>query len=229
MSASGKDDDWGSAPPRKRDEESRHSGIVFIQNSGEPRPDADSREVFVRFACGEVLRDFQLSPEALELGIIPDSKQKPFAAAYLFVGSELVRSEADAGRLRDTAIEQGLKLILVQATRDSKFSVDHLWAIRKSAQGWFLFKSAPKSDTATLGEVGVLNDTFRWFRGLSEARGDRAPHVSVRYVYVSRGELSDIGPDLRNEVDGIVAMTRRSLNPPHDVKFDFIAGRDLIA
>lgn len=229
MSGSRKDDDWGSAAPRKRNEDSRHSGIMFVKNSGEARPDADSREEFVRFACGEVLRDFQVSPEDIDRGIIPDSKQKAFAAAYLFVGGEMVRSEADAGRLGGTVAEQGLQLILVQATRDSKFSVDHLWAIRKSAQGWFLFKSAPKSDTATLGEVGILNDTFRWFRGLSESRGDRAPHVSVRYVYVSRGELEDIGPDIRNEVDGIVAMTRRSLPQQNTVKFDFIPQRDLIA
>lgn len=220
------EESWGAAPPRNPNEQSKASGIVFFQGSGQPLPEADSRDDFVRFACERVLQDFNLDPADIARGIIPDSRKKPFAAAYFLAQGVMVASEQEAERLAEAGEGARLDLILLQATRESEFNLDRLWRIRKTAQG--LLAPEERELPVAMDQPGILHDTFRWFRRVSKALGDDTPRTVVRYVYVSRGDASNIPADLQNEADGILAMTRRSVPALAGVKFDFIAERELI-
>lgn len=220
------DDSWGAASPLNRNDQSRPSGMVFFHGSGQPVPDADSRDAFVRFACEQVLRDFKLDAEDLSRGMIPDSRKKPFAAAYFLAQGVMIRSEQEAEQLAGSGEGARLDLILLQATRDSEFSLDRLWRIRKTAQG--LLAPEQQAVPVAMDQPGILHDTFRWFRRVSKALAGETPRTVVRYVYVSRGDASNIPSDLRNEADGILAMTRRTVPALAGVRFDFIAERELI-
>lgn len=222
------DESWGAGlPSLGRKEQSKPSGIEFFQGSGgQAMPGADSREVFVGFACEQVMRDFDVGAVDLRRGIIPDSRKKAFAAAYLLAGGKMVRSEQEAERLEDAGEGAKLDLVLLQASRETEFGLDRLWRMRKTAQGLL----APEQQKVPVGldAPGILHDTFRWFRRLTQALAGQSPETAVRYVYVSRGDSSRIETDVRNEAEGIVAMTRRSLPLPAEVRFEFVSERELI-
>jgi hypothetical protein len=83
-------------------------------------------KAFEYFACEQVLRDYELSPEEIEDGVVGAGQDGAIDGIYVFLGSILLTEDSDllGDDFVPTNYERGLKLSLelVQAKRETSFT-----------------------------------------------------------------------------------------------------------
>ncbi len=91
---------------------------VLGQRRSEVDPDADDSSFFEFFTAEQVLKDFDLSYDEIESGLVGDGGDGGIDAIYLLVNGGLVQEDPDYGRLRkDIAID----LIILQSKMRAGF------------------------------------------------------------------------------------------------------------
>jgi len=166
----------------------------LIQDQWGQDPNQPSHKPFELFACDQVLKGFDLSPDEISAGIVGGGNDGGIDGVYTFVNGELIAEDSDIFlpdfSVSDYSRNVSLTLHLVQAKRSTSFtetaidlassSTERLLDLEKSEEDLLEFYSAE------------LVDRFALFRNALQRLAIRHPQVMIEFTYVTRGETTRI-------------------------------------
>lgn len=175
---------------------------------------------FELFAAEEVLKDYDLSWDEIQSGIVADGGDGGIDGFYLFISGELVREDTDIGDFRG---EISIELHTIQAKKTSGFSESAVQKLRSTTEDLLDLSN----ELATLG--GVYNEgllgVVGQFREAHKGYASRLPALSFSYYYATLGD--EVHPNVRRQVSPL-RETVSSLFSSAQFSFDFLGARQLL-
>jgi hypothetical protein len=146
---------------------------------------------FELFACEQVLRDRDVSPDEVEAGVVGGGNDGAIDGVYVFLGDALLTDDSevlDEG-FSPAKVAHGtpLALVLVQAKRTESFSETAIDLVADSTRR-LLNLSESDSDLRLLYSDALVVAVNR-FRVALQRLATRHPKVRIEFHYVSRGDV----------------------------------------
>jgi hypothetical protein len=193
---------------------------ILEQKHHELGPTLSPTKFFELFAAGEIVKDYDLSYDELESGIVGDGGDGGVDAIYLFANGELVQDDTDLSALkRNVAIE----LYLIQSKTSATFTETAIEKLKAFTEDLLNLSK----DVNSL--LSVYNDDViaivRRFRSSYEALASRFPALSVKYRYASKGD--QVHPNVQRKAE-LVKDVVRQLFSSAQVDFEFLGARELL-
>lgn len=188
---------------------------------------------FEFFAAEQALVNYQLSPGDIEDGIVGDSSKQQkdhsdggFDGAYLFVGGHPIKTEAEAQALKSKYRQSvDIDIIIIQATVEQQFVLPRLLRFENTAKCIFN-KEIPTNSFAEQYNSALMNFA-KCFRAAYLALLTRAPKISLKYYYISKGDDTKVSLLVGNkgkEIEGFIT----GLIPGSACKVEFVGTKSLI-
>lgn len=196
---------------------------IIDQRVADAYPSAKRDEVFEFLCFEQVLKNFDLSREEIESGWVDGRDDGGIDGFFTFVNGHLLRDPKDFAwpkasaeitvwvltcKHHDTFVQAPLNSLYASVSELFDFSID-----RDHFKGAY---------SALLAHARAIFQTA--YRRLAAAN----PTLTIRYAYVSRGDVKAVEPNVRARADQTVEVTR-SLFSSSECRFDFISAADLVA
>jgi len=161
-------------------------------------PSMGKSDFFELFVAEQFLKDYDLSDEELEGGIVGNGGDGGIDGIYVFANGELVQEDFDSASLKKNII---IDVVIFQAKTSAGFdeaamdrlamATSDLFDLTKSLND---FKSVYNEDVRN--GVAVFRDTYT-------SLAARFPELRVQYVYASRGDASAVHPNVARKREAI--------------------------
>ncbi len=175
---------------------------VLLQRQSERSIPLKDDDAFELFACEQVLRDRDLSPEEVALGVVGGGNDGAIDGVYVFLGDTLLSEDSDVFQdgFAPSKVASGtsLSLWLVQAKREMSFSETAIDKVASST-GRLLSLGESDADLAQLYSPAVVAYTGL-FRAALQALATRHLQVEIRFSYVTRGRTDEINSKVEIKV-----------------------------
>lgn len=194
---------------------------LLQQRSSEVGIGMTDSEYFELFAAEQVLKDYDLSYEQIEDGLVDGGGDGGIDSIYFFVNDSLYDESIDSAALKRGAL---FRLVIIQSKRTNGFSEAIVEKLISSTRDLF--------DLGTV--IGSLDSVYNTtllrkiveFREFYLRSASRFPRLSFYYVCASRG--SEVHNNVSRKV-GILKETLEALFNPVDFKFEFNGAKELLA
>ncbi len=167
---------------------------VLEQRQAERTTPLKEDDAFELFACEQVLREMDLSPEEVSGGVVGGGNDGAIDGAYVFLGDVLLSDDDDifGDDFNPKNIPSGprLTLWLVQAKLEKSFTETALDKVAASTKR-LLALSEDEADLLQLYSPAVVRRTGL-FRAALHKLATRHPTVDIRFSYVTRGRAADV-------------------------------------
>ena len=149
-------------------------------------PSSSNSEFFEIFTAEQVLKDFDLSYEEIEAGILGGGGDGGIDGLYVFVNGDLVRDDTDF-----TVFKKGIEieLVITQAKTSAGFNetaMDKFTAVSED----LLDLTKPISSFSSVYNT-ELRSGMELFRKAHMALVARFPKIKLTYVYATKGDTPD--------------------------------------
>lgn len=193
---------------------------VLQQKRQELAPTLSPSAFFEVFVAEQALKDFDLSYEELEAGVVGEGGDGGIDAIYVFANGELVQDDFEFESLKKGVI---LDVVIVQAKLTAGFgeaAIDRLIAVTED-----LFNLASKLEEFNAIYNESLRSAVNGFRRVYEGLAARFPSLRFRFVYATRG--IEVHPNVRRKSDNLITKVR-GLYSAAETCFDFLGASDLL-
>ena len=156
---------------------------------------------FELFACEQVLRMYELSPDDVESGIVGGGDDGALDGVYVFLGGRLLAE--DDQLLSDDSTPSGferdmdLALWVIQAKRQTSFTETAVDLV-SSSLGRLLDLQRDEDDLIRLYSADVV-ERVRMFTTAWQKIATRRPKLQIRFVYATRGDTESIHDKVRTK------------------------------
>ncbi|MEM9413338.1 MAG: AIPR family protein, partial [Planctomycetota bacterium] len=197
-------------------------GDIVDQRRQESLPDMSLQDYFEVFAAEQITKDFSLTFEELENGIVDGEHDGGIDAVYVFVNGDLVREDTDVTVYKKN-IE--IELVVVQSKTAGGFSEDPINRLKSSLSRLLDLTS----DYDQLPQYSAtVKDSLELFRTTYRRLAARFPRLSIRMLYAAMNANSDIHENLGLKRDEIVDEVQAMFEEA-SVDFSFLGARELLA
>ena len=149
-------------------------------------------EFFEFFVAKEVLKNYNLSYEEIEEGIIGGGSDGGIDGIYLFVDDELVGPDFDAKKAKNNAI---IELIAIQAKTKSSFSEDAINKFTASMRDLLDIDKHVK-DLRTVYNNDLLG-FIETYRNIVYEVAIKFPVLKFRFLYATKGDRQQVHPNVK--------------------------------
>lgn len=169
---------------------------ILQQTQQKLAPNLSSAQFFEIFTAEQILKDYDLSYDEIESGIVGEGGDGGVDSLYLLLNGELLQDDTDV-----TAFGKNLhmELIIIQAKTSAGFSegaIDKLKAFTED----LLDLSKDISSLRSVYNQGVLSIMKR-FRSVHEALAAKFPALTISYRYASKGD--DVHPNVSRKAEAL--------------------------
>lgn len=193
---------------------------ILEQSQQELAAQLTAAKYFEIFTAEQILKDYDLSYDEIESGIVGDGGDGGVDSLYLFVNGELVQDDTETSMLRKNV---SVELFIIQAKTSANFSesaVDRLKGFTED----LLDLSKNVSLLTAVYNHAVLSIIQR-FRNLYEALAARFPSLTVYYRYASKGD--QVHPNVARKAE-LLKETVQHLFFSAKVDFQFLGASALL-
>lgn len=194
---------------------------VLAQQRQERAPGLSEQDYFEIFCAEQILKDYDLSYEEVQAGVVDGEHDGGVDSAYAFVNGELVYEDFDVSPFKkDVRID----LHIIQSKTSGGFSetpVNRLISVTRNLLKLDAnYGDFPQYNAA----VKAVLDNFREaYRGLAA----KFPTVRICYHYASKRADADVHANLRLKADELKNVALE-LFPDADVEVEFLGARRLL-
>lgn len=195
---------------------------IVDQKRQESLPEVSLQDYFEIFAAEQVTKDYGLTFEELESGIVDGEHDGGIDSVYVFVNGDLVREDTDlSGYKKSVKIE----LIVIQSKTAGGFSEDPINRL-KSALCNLLDLSADYEKLSQYNSkvkeaVDIFRTTYRKLAG-------RFPELQIDMQYAAMSADSNLHKNLHIKSDEVVSAVQEMFDEA-TVRFSFLGARELLA
>lgn len=161
---------------------------ILKQQQEARAPDLSASKYFEVFVTEQVLKDYDLSGEEIESGLIGDGGDGGIDSIYLFVNGELVREDFDPAHVKKDPL---VELIMIQSKTSAGFAetpVERFITVSDD-----IFDLARPTGALKAIYNGDLLDVIERFRSTYKSLAAKFPQLSIVYVYACKGEKPEQG------------------------------------
>jgi hypothetical protein len=193
---------------------------LISQNREEKYPELNEDAYFNLFVSEQIMKDFELSYDELEEGIVDNSGDGGIDAIYTFVNDELIQRDTD---LIDGKRKSNIDIYIIQSKNTNGFSETPIEKCNSSAIDLFDLSKSIKS----LGSIynNELLRNIEVFRKQYLHLASKFPILKFHYFYVSKG--SEVHPNVERKVE-ILQQSILNHFDKAEVKLEFITAKKLI-
>ena len=184
---------------------------------------------FEFFACEQVLKGFDLSPDEIDAGIVDGTGDGGIDAVFTFLDERLLEEDADvvvdpsaADTTRRGAL---LELHVLQAKQEGGFGET---AIQKVSDSLELLLNL-SLDEQELREVysSLVVDRISVFRTTLENLATKYPKIKVAFWYITKGDSSKLEPNVRLQAERLINQLN-NMATGVEAESHFIGSSDLL-
>lgn len=188
-----------------------------LQEDVDPEYDADS--FFEAFVAQQVLKEYDLSYDEIESGIVDGSGDGGIDAIYTLVNGDLVQEDSTYERLkRDITID----LYVLQSKNSGAFRETPVERLMTASNDLFDFASQHSKDGAYNPAVTDAMERFR--KVYSDLIGS-FPKVTITFVYACKGEAPSTSVERKAKM--LKEMVAERIDASQ-IEFRFLGARDLL-
>ena len=194
---------------------------VLAQQRQELAPDASDQDYFETFCAEQILKDFDLSYDEIQAGIVDGEHDGGIDSIYCFVNGELVLEDFDVSPFKkDVSVE----LHIIQSKTSGGFSevpLDRLISVTRA-----LLKL--DADYAKLTQYNdAVKAAIENFRNVYRNLASRFPSLKICYYYASKRADGAIHENLQLKADEL-RRSAEDLFPDAEVLVEFLGSRRLL-
>jgi hypothetical protein len=194
---------------------------ILTQRQAAIDPGASSSDFFELFTAEQVLKDFDLSYDEIEAGLVGASGDGGIDAIYLFVNGELVQEDPDFTHLKKNI---NLDMIIIQAKTALGFQETPVERFITASDDIFdLSKTTPS--LSSIYNESVM-EAINSFRLVHQQLAAKFPTLRVSFFYVCKGEKPDI--NVKRKVEKLKAIIHKHF-PSAEFSFHFLGASDLLS
>ena len=193
---------------------------VLKHRKNEVDPEATDASFFELFTAEQVLKDFDLSYDEIESGLVGGGQDGGIDGIYLLVNGELVHKDPEYGHLKKDIT---LDLIIIQSKRRAGFEETPIERFLTVSDDILDLSK----DLSTFGDVynASLVEIIRRFRDLYQQLSARFPKLRLSFVYACKG--ADPGQNVKRKVDKLKESVS-SYFPDAEFTFRFLGASELL-
>ncbi|MDO8774627.1 MAG: AIPR family protein [Burkholderiaceae bacterium] len=186
-------------------------------------PAMKPEEFFELFSAEQVLKDLDLSYEELESGLVAGGNDGGIDGLYVFVNEELVQEDTDLSVFKKNAV---IDVVIIQAKTSKSFEETPIDKLAVATRDLFrldsdLDKLAAVYNDGLRAAVTVMRKAWIFLV-------DRFPLLQFRYVYASKGDVSNLHPNVRRKSELLEAEVK-GLFQQAQYRFEFAGAAELFA
>lgn len=194
---------------------------VLKQKQAEVDPVSSASDFFELFTAEQALKDFDLSYDEIDSGLVGDGGDGGIDAIYLFVNGELVQEEFDYAHLKKN-IE--IDLIVVQAKTSAGFQETPVERFITVSDDIFDLSKDLSAFSGVYNEAVV--ESIRRFRLVQQQLAAKFPSLRTRFFYASKGDQPT--ENVTRKVEKLEQVLKH-LFPSADFEFNFLGASELLA
>lgn len=158
---------------------------------------------FEFFSANQLLKDYELSNEEIERGIVGGGNDGGCDSLYLFLGNEVVTMD----QVENLKCPRGalLDFIIIQTKYQTKFSEDSIMKWKTITENLMNMSNDIEQYRSRYCE-GVL-DMFMLFRDALTKLITLQPKISVKFYYITLGE--EVHPNLKAQAEELQNIVRK--------------------
>ena len=179
-------------------------------------------EFFGLFAAEQITKDYDLSYEALQEGIVDGGGDGAIDSIFTFINYELVSDDFDYSNIKKNPV---ISTHLIQSKTSNSFSENPISKTLSNLIELFdLSKS--ENDLKIFYNSRLLNNIFN-FRNSFIKLASKHPVLNIDYYYASKGTTENIHPSVKNKGEQLT-KTIKSLFTDAEVKIHYLGARELL-
>lgn len=183
-------------------------------------PEMKKSTFFNFFVVGETLKDYDLSYDEIESGIVDRGDDGGIDSIHIFANGQLIEGDSDIEQLgRNARIE----LYVFQSKLENGFSEIALERIDASVRE-LLDLSNDLQDFKQSYNADLL-EAVKIFRELYKQIALTLPYLRIKYLYCTNG--IEVHPKVKRKAERLIRTTK-SLFTPCDVKVEFVGASELL-
>lgn len=194
---------------------------ILKQRQEEIDPRSTPSAFFELFTAEQVLKDYDLSYDEIDSGLVGDGGDGGVDAIYVLVNGELVQEEPDYAHLKKNIT---IDLAIVQAKTKAGFQETPIERFITVSEDILDLSKSPISLGAVYNEA--LVDAIARFRAVYNQLAAKFPAFRVRYYYASKGESPTL--PVTRKVDKLESVVKRHF-PDAQFEFTFLGASELLA
>jgi len=179
-------------------------------------------EFFEIYVAEQVLKDFDLSDEEIEFGLVGGSGDGGIDGIYTFTNGDLVHEDFDYESLKKNVI---IEVVIIQAKTSPSFDEDSMNKLIAVTSDMFNL-ARPVDDFKTVYNEGVRS-AIDIFRQLYTKIASRFPRLHFRYICTTRGDSKTVHPNVARKVSDL-QKTLAGLFSAAKFEFSFLGASDLL-
>jgi len=193
---------------------------ILEQNRVKRAPKLSPSAFLELFAAEQILKDFDLSTDEIESGLIGDGGDGGIDGFYLFANDDLVRDDFDGTGLKKDPI---LELVLIQTKSANGFAdtpIERFITVTDD----ILDLTKPVTELTQVYNSGLIENITR-FRATIKQLVTRFPLLRVTYHYVCKGNQPETSAQRKAEK---LKQTVRTKFPAAEVEVHFVGAAGLL-
>jgi hypothetical protein len=197
-------------------------GDVVEQMRQESMPEVSLQDYFEIFSAEQVTKNFGLTFEELENGIVDGEHDGGIDSVFVFVNGDLIHEDTDLSRYKKNVI---VNLTIIQSKTSNGFSED---PINKLIASLPILLSLT-TDYSTLTQYNTqVKSALDVFRNAYRALAARFPALEISVFYSALGAESEIHANLMTKSEQLKAIITQLFDDAK-VDFAFLGARELLA
>jgi hypothetical protein len=193
---------------------------ILDQKGQEQSPALSRDRYFTLFSANQVLKDFDLSYDEIESGIVDGGGDGGIDSIYIFVNGELLQEDADFSRRRKKV---DIELVIIQSKTAEGFSEAAMDKFHAATED--LLDLSKSLDAVATVYNEAVRQIIQRFRDAYGTLASSLPQLKISYYYVSRGD--DVHPNVARKVDRLEKMVR-GLFSAVSFRFSFVGASELM-
>lgn len=185
-------------------------------------PSATKSDFFEMFVAGQVLKDFDLSDEEVESGLVGGTGDGGTDGIYTFANGELVQEDFSFDHLKKNVL---VEVVIIQSKTGDSYNEDSMNKLAAITKDLFDL-NRPVDDFKTVYNEGVRS-SVNIFRNLFLGIAAKFPRLNFRYIYATCGDKAAVHPNVARKTDDI-KRNLSALFSTANFEFDFIGAADLL-
>lgn len=195
---------------------------ILQQSKTKIAPDLTESAYFELFVAEQVLKNFDLSTDELEVGITGQGNDGGIDAIYTFVNGKLLLEDTDLSIYKKGVT---LDVFMMQAKKSDGFEGRALDSLIATTNDILDLSRPLPSLKSVYNEKLVL--AVECFRQAHEELASKFPKLRISYVYASMGDAQHVHPNVQRKAEAL-NLTVTSHFPDCEFKFSFLGARELL-
>lgn len=196
---------------------------VLEQQRTQRAPSVSKSDFFEIFVAEQVLKDYDLSDEEIESGLVGAGGDGGIDGVYIFANGDLIREDFDSSPLKKNV---NLEVAIIQSKTSATYDEDSINRLVAVTRDLFNLARSVEEFKSVYNEG--LRSAVSTFRTVFEALAARFPTLRFKFFYATRGDSKKVAPNVRRKVSDLEAAIK-NLFSAAEFSFNFLGAADLLA